>query len=65
MNRKLPESRTIASVRIRVENAIRRLKEFKIFTDTLSNRINKKVLDDMVTISCALCNLKSRLIKEK
>ena len=59
------ESRTIASVRIRVENAIRRLKEFKLFTDTLSNRINKKLLDDMVIICCVLCNLKTRLIKEK
>ena len=57
------ESRLIASVRIRVENAIRRLKEYKIFTATLSNRINKKLIDDMVTVSCALCNLKHRLIK--
>lgn len=57
------ESRAIASVRIRVENAIRRLKEYNIFTDTLSNRINKKLIDDMVTVACALCNLKNRLIK--
>jgi len=56
------QSRTIASVRIRVENAIRRLKEFKIFTDCLSNRINKRIVDDMIVTACALCNLKERLI---
>ncbi len=56
------QSRTIASVRIRVENAIRWLKEFKIFTDCLSNRINKRIVDDMIVTACALCNLKERLI---
>ena len=57
------QSRTIASVRIRVENAIKRLKEFKILSETLSNRVNKKIVDDMVMIVSALCNLKQRLIK--
>ena len=56
------ESRTIASVRIRVENAIRRLKEFKIFTDCLSKRINKGIVDDVIVTACALCNLKKKLI---
>ncbi len=56
------QSRTIASVRIRVENAIRRLKEFKIFTDCLSYRINKRIVDDMIVTACALCNLRERLI---
>ncbi len=56
------QSHTIASVRTRVENAIRRLKEFKIFTDCLSNRINKQIVDDMIVTACALCNLKERLI---
>ena len=55
------QSRLIASVRIKVENAIKRLKEFKIFTDTLCNRTNKKLIDDMLIIVCALCNLKPRL----
>ena len=62
-NKQAMESRYIASARIRVENAIRRLKEYKIFTATLPNRINKKLVDDMVVITCALCNLKQRLIK--
>ena len=57
------ESRAIASVRIRVENAIKRLKDFKIFTDTFSNRTNKALIDDMVIVACTLCNLKNRLIK--
>ncbi len=57
------ESRTIASIRIRVENAVRWLKEFKIFTDCLSNRINKQIVDDMIVTACALCNLKERLTK--
>jgi len=56
------QSRTIASVRIRVENAIKKLKEYRIFK-TLWNRINKQIVDDMVIIVCALCNLKHRLIK--
>ena len=57
------QSRTIASVRIRVENAIKRLKEYKILSETLSNRVNKKIVDDMVIIVSALCNLKQKLIK--
>ena len=40
------ESRTIVSVRIRVENAIRQLQGFRIFTDSLSSRINKRIIDD-------------------
>jgi len=46
----------IASARIRVENAIKRLKEYKILVDTLNNRTNKKIVDDMVIIVSALCN---------
>ena len=57
------QSRSIASVRIRVENAIRRIKEFKICRETLCNRTNKKIVDDMIVIVCALCNLKEKLIK--
>ena len=57
------QSRSIASVRIRVENAIRRIKEYKIFTETLCNRTNRKIVDDMVVVVCALCNLKEKLIK--
>ena len=57
------QSRTIATVRFRVENAIKRLKEFKILSETLSNQVNKKIVDDMVIVVSALCNLKQRLIK--
>ena len=45
------ESRTVAGVRIRLENAIRRL---KILSDTLSNCTNKKLIDDMVKVTCNL-----------
>ena len=57
------QSRLIASARIRVENAIKRMKEYKVFSETLSNWINKRIVDDMVIIVCALCNLKQKLIK--
>ena len=57
------QSRTIAIVRIRVENAIKRLKEYKALSETLSNRVSKKIVDDMVIVVSALCNLKQKLIK--
>ena len=59
------QMRKIASVRIRVENAIKRLKDYKIFKNTQPNRVNKKILDDMVIIACALCNLQPSLIKSE
>jgi len=57
------QSRTIASVQIRVENAIKKLKEYKIFTETLCNHTNKQIVDDMMITVCGLCNLKEKLIK--
>lgn len=57
------QSWTIASVRIRVENAIKQLKEYKALSETLSNRVSKKIVDDMVIVVSALCNLKQKLIK--
>ena len=57
------ETRTIASVRIKVENALKRVKDFKILSSTCPNRINKKILDDTFIIACALCNLQPPLIK--
>ena len=57
--------RKIASVRIRVENAIKRLKDYEIFKNTQPNRVNKKILDGMVTIACVLCNLQPSLIKSE
>ena len=59
------ETRTIAEVRIRVENAIKRLKDFHAVSGTSPNRMNKKILDDMVIVACALCNLRPPLIKVK
>ena len=58
------ETRTIASVRIRVENAIKRLKDFRILSQTLSNRINKRLVDDIVIVAAALCNLQAPLIEQ-
>ena len=57
------QTRAIASVRIKVENAIKRMKDYKIFQQTQPNRTNKKILDDMVIIACSLSNLQSPLIK--
>ena len=55
------QSRLIASVCIKVENAIKHLKDFKIFLDMLCNCINKKQRDNILIIVCALCN--TRLTK--
>ena len=57
------ETHTIAGVQIRVENAIKRLKDFHAVSGTSPNRMNKKILDDMVIVACALCNLMPPLIK--
>ena len=56
------QSQNIASVRIRVENSIKRVKEYKVFTDTLCNHVNKRIIDDMMAVVCALCNFKEELI---
>ena len=56
------ETRSIASVRIRVENAIKRLKDFRILSATLPNRMNKRIVDDLFVIASALCNLQPPLI---
>ena len=57
------ETRAIASIRIQVENAIKRMKDFQILAGTVPNPINKKILDDIVTVACALCNLQPPLNK--
>ena len=56
------ETRTVASVRIRVENAIKRLKDFHLLSTILPNRMNKRILDDIFVIASALCNLQPPLI---
>lgn len=57
------QTRAIANVYIKVENAIKRLKVFKIFQQTKPNHTNKLILDDMVIITSSLCNLQAPLIK--
>jgi len=44
------QSQMIASARIRVENVIKRLKEYKNFIDTSNNHTNKKIVDDMMIL---------------
>ena len=57
------ETSTTAGVRIWVENAIQRLKDICAISGTSPNRMNKKILDNMVIVACALCNLMPPLIK--
>ena len=57
------ETRTITGVRIRVENAMKRLNDFHAVSGSSPNRMYKKILDDMVIVACALCNLMPPLIK--
>ena len=57
------ETCRIAGVRIRVESAIKRLKDFHAVSGTSPNCMNKKILDGMVIVACALCNLMPPLIK--
>lgn len=63
------EVRKIASVRVGVENAITRLKDYVIFKTTQTNLVNKRILDDIAITTCALCNynhhsLKSHVVHE-
>ena len=54
----------ITRVRIRVENAIKKLKEYEVFTERLYSCINKQIVDDMMIIVCALCNLYPFVLRE-
>ena len=56
------ESRTVASVRIRVDNTIKQLKDFRLLSAILPNRINKRIIDDIFVIASALYNLQPPLI---
>ena len=56
------ETRTVASVRIRVENTIKQLKDFCLLSAILLNGMNKRILDDILVIASALCNLQPPLI---
>jgi len=48
--------------RIQVENAIKHMKDFRLLSCTLPNCIHKQILDDMVIVACALCNLQPPII---
>lgn len=59
------ESRKIAGLRIHIERAIRRIREFKFLLphSCISNKMIRHT-DDVVKIACGLANLRSPLIKQ-
>lgn len=56
------KSRKIASVRIHVERAIRRIKTFRILNGTMPLKI-RYLANQIMKIVCGLCNLQQRLVK--
>lgn len=56
-------TRRIASVRIHVERAINRIKNYRIFKSDLSIK-SKKTIDMMVLVCAGLCNFKAPLIAD-
>ncbi|XP_047039351.1 uncharacterized protein LOC124644159 [Helicoverpa zea] len=58
------QTKQIASLRIHVERVIRRLREFNMLRPhACVNTNHVKILDDIITIACALINLQDSLIK--
>lgn len=57
-------TRRIASVRIHVERATARFKSFRIFKATFPMS-HRRMLDDIVLTTCALCNLQTDSIKDQ
>ena len=57
------ESRRIASVRIHVERAIRRMKSYRILNSIITIKSVKK-MNKVVKVVGALCNLRPQLIKD-
>lgn len=57
------QSRRIASVRIHVERAIRRMKSYRILNSIISIKSVKK-MNKVVKVVGALCNLRPQLIKD-
>ena len=56
-------AKEVANLRIHVERAINRLKEFKILKNTLS--INMlPLVDDIIRTCASLCNIEPPLIKD-
>lgn len=56
------KTRRIASVRIHVERAIGRLKDFKILQGVLPINL-RPILDQILFVCAALCNLDTKLVK--
>lgn len=56
------KTRRIAHARIHVERAIGRLKNFTLLQGVISLKL-KNVIDDIVLVSAALCNLDNQLVK--
>ena len=56
-------SRRVASVRIHVERAIRRMKTFKIISGIVPLKL-RHCLNQIITIIAVLCNLHGRLVKD-
>lgn len=62
--RDVEKTRKLAHVRIHVERAIERIKNFKILCTTMSMNLVPHV-DNIVTICSAICNLQPRLVNIK
>ena len=57
-------SRRIASVRIHVEQAIGRMKTFRIWSGIIPIKLRFQ-LNQVITIIATLCNLKDRVVRTK
>lgn len=58
------QTKQVASLRIHVERVIRRLREFNMLKPhACTNNNFVRLLDDIITISCALINIQDSLIK--
>jgi hypothetical protein len=57
------QTRSIAKLRIHVERAIERLKNFNMLSHTIPSNCNSLV-NQMITVSAVLCNLLPPLVKK-
>ena len=60
--KQVQKTREIANLRIRVERAINRMKNYRILKGTLLITMMQHV-DEIVLVSAALCNIKNVLIE--
>ncbi|CAC5362065.1 unnamed protein product [Mytilus coruscus] len=63
-SRAVTRTRRIANARIHVERAIGDIKSFQLLQGTLPLTL-KPILDDIIFVCGALCNLRSKLVKRK